>query len=525
MIQLGWPDTSYSAPEPVRGFEKDDVLPAIRKREGARTPCKATPDHSNHPFLHTLHSIEAPFLSVGPYANLTMAEMCVQCGEELAPESLFCTECGTRQAYSPAQSSTPPPAVHQANVTDLSSIVDRSNIPSANPATTAQGTHAGQGGGISVTQLGGSRIGGAQTIGEQGGSASDVLKGIAEGLSGVQESPEAQKARNAATMGIDQRREFNSPTDQLVEDIHIAEREVKGRQRQAWLEMNQDGSEVATPQAVTTELPPHLREETTVVSTPETAANDAPDPALFRRMTEVAMRRVARKRGISVEAPQVKDSDGIFMVNLTYNDDGRVLDTPDELMDAFDHAITTEASLKGYDVVLEVNIFRNQDGTIEKVAGYGGVDEPAEEKREKKERKPQARKRSPSKQGKPPGGGRRKKPPGGGRRKSESGRGRDEGRGESRSGPSGGKPPGRGRGPSRGGPSRKEKGRGGGGRGPSGEGPPRKEKGSGGGGRGPSGGGQRGPPGGGGRGPGGRPPPGPQRGGRRGPPKSDDPEW
>ena len=328
-------------------------------------------------------------------------------------------------------------------------------------------------------------------------------------------------------MGIDQRREFNSPTDQLVEDINIADREVKGRQRQAWLEMNQENTGTVTQQAVTAELPPHLREEPTAVSAPA-APVDTPDPALFRRMTEVAMRRVARKRGISVEAPQVKDSDGIFMVNLTYNDDGRVLDTPDELMDAFDHAITTEASLKGYDVVLEVNIFRNQDGTIEKVAGYGGMDQaPTEEKRERRERKPQARKGSPAKHGKPPGQGRRKKPPGGGRRKSGPGRERgerrerrDEPRDEPRRGPSGGKPPGRGRGPPSGGPSRKKKGPGGGGRGPS-------DRGSGGGGRGPpGGGGQRGPPGGGGRGPGGRPPPGPQRGGgRRGPPKSSDPEW
>ena len=473
-----------------------------------------------------MHSIEAPFLSVGPYARLTMAEMCVQCGEEIAPDALFCTECGARQAYSPAQSSTPPPAVHQASVTDLSSIVASTETVSAAPMNQGAATEQMQD--LSVTQLGGARISGTPTLGDRGGSASDVLKGIAEGLSGAQESSESDKARNAATMGIDQRREFNSPTDQLVEDINIADREVKGRQRQAWLEMNQENTGTVTQQAVTAELPPHLREESTAVSAPA-AAVDTPDPALFRRMTEVAMRRVARKRGISVEAPQVKDSDGIFMVNLTYNDDGRVLDTPEELMDAFDHAITTEASLKGYDVVLEVNIFRNQDGTIEKVAGYGGMDQtPTEEKREKRERRPQARKGSPAKHGKPPGQGRRKKPPGGGRRKSGPGRERgerrerrDEPRDEPRRGPSGGKPPGRGRGPpGGGGPSRKKKGPGGGRRGPS-------DRGSGGSGRGPpGGGGQRGPPGGGGRGPGGRPPPGPQRGGgRRGPPKSNDPEW
>ncbi len=463
-------------------------------------------------------SIEAPFLSAGPYARMNMAEMCVQCGEELAPESLFCTECGARQAYSPSQVSTPPAMTHQASVTDLSSIVGSSEtLATGSPP---QATEVGQGG-VTAAPLGGLRTSGTPTIGEHGGRASDVLKGIAQGLNRTEPSPEDEKTKNAATMGIEQRREYNSPTDQLVEDINIADREVKGRQRQAWLEMNKDGTEAAAPQAVTAELPPHLREETTSVSTPSTPVIDAPDPALFRRMTEVAMRRVARKRGISVEAPQVKDSDGIFMVNLTYNDDGRVLDTPDELMDAFDHAITTEASLKGYDVVLEVNIFRNQDGKIERVAGQSGSDSAPEER---KEREPRVRKETSSKRGKPPGRGRRK-PPGGGRKSSPS-RDRDDAPSRPQRGPSGDRPPGRSRGPSAGGPSRKQRDNrdrekrpskqdsGGGGRGPPG-----------GGGRGPPGGGGRGPPGGGEKGPGGRPPPGPQRGGRRGPSKSSDPEW
>ena len=60
-----------------------------------------------------------------------------------------------------------------------------------------------------------------------------------------------------------------------------------------------------------------------------TQAKDAPNDALLRRISEVAIRRVARKRG--VEAPQTKLSDDTFEVNVTYVDDGRVLDSPGRL--------------------------------------------------------------------------------------------------------------------------------------------------------------------------------------------------
>ena len=43
---------------------------------------------------------------------------------------------------------------------------------------------------------------------------------------------------------------------------------------------------------------------------------------------EVATRRVARKRGVAVESPQVAlTDDDTIQVNVTYIDDGRVLDT------------------------------------------------------------------------------------------------------------------------------------------------------------------------------------------------------
>ena len=53
-------------------------------------------------------------------------------------------------------------------------------------------------------------------------------------------------------------------------------------------------------------------------------------------MCEVAVRRVARKRGVAVEAPQAKLDDDVLNVNITYIDDGRVLDTPEDLTQAFE---------------------------------------------------------------------------------------------------------------------------------------------------------------------------------------------
>ena len=55
------------------------------------------------------------------------------------------------------------------------------------------------------------------------------------------------------------------------------------------------------------------------------------------------------------------------MVNITYIDDGRVLDTPEDLTQAFTHAIQTELALKGYDLSCAVTMFRSKDGTTEKL--------------------------------------------------------------------------------------------------------------------------------------------------------------
>ena len=97
------------------------------------------------------------------------------------------------------------------------------------------------------------------------------------------------------------------------------------------------------------------------------APSDAPSEALLRRISEVAVRRVARKRGVAVEAPQTKLTDDMFDVNITYVDDGRVLDTPEDLTQAFEHAIQTELALKGFDLSCNITMFRSKDGKTEKI--------------------------------------------------------------------------------------------------------------------------------------------------------------
>ena len=100
---------------------------------------------------------------------------------------------------------------------------------------------------------------------------------------------------------------------------------------------------------------------------------EGPAPSLLRRMSEVAVRRVARKRGVAVETPQINPDGDILNVNVTYIDDGRVLDSPADLCNAFQHAISTELALKGVDMSTEVTLFCSKDGEVEKVHGRGAA--------------------------------------------------------------------------------------------------------------------------------------------------------
>ena len=52
-------------------------------------------------------------------------------------------------------------------------------------------------------------------------------------------------------------------------------------------------------------------------------------------------------------------------------DDGGVLDTPQDLAQAFQHAISTELALKGLDMSAEINLYRSKDG--EEIIGTGSL--------------------------------------------------------------------------------------------------------------------------------------------------------
>jgi len=92
-------------------------------------------------------------------------------------------------------------------------------------------------------------------------------------------------------------------------------------------------------------------------------------------MCEVASRRVARKRGVAVETPEAKVVDGMLVVNLTYVDDGRVLDTPEDLSSAFEHAIQTEVALKGYDMAVEIVLKCMKDGEVTTIGAEAEEDD------------------------------------------------------------------------------------------------------------------------------------------------------
>ena len=157
----------------------------------------------------------------------------------------------------------------------------------------------------------------------------------------------------------------------MVNRLAQAEKAMKTERRSQWLNMNQaSASNVLS--SLGADLPAHLRNEKNAAQEILTGAlggqKEAPNDAFLRRMCEVAVRRVARKRGVAVETPQAKLTDDILTVNITYIDDGRVLDTPEDLSQAFEHAIQTEVALKGFDYVSEINLYRSRDGEIENLS-------------------------------------------------------------------------------------------------------------------------------------------------------------
>ena len=171
-----------------------------------------------------------------------------------------------------------------------------------------------------------------------------------------------------------------SITDQVVDQIVESEKAEKADARNEWLAMNQQTASGVLAGLAGGEVPSHLATSSgsarflddgqDVGLDKKRAKSNQPSTSLLRRMAEVATRRVARKRGVAVESPQVAlTDDDTIQVNVTYIDDGRVLDTPPDLSNAFEHAIATELALKGFDIGIEISLFRSMDGDIDLVWG------------------------------------------------------------------------------------------------------------------------------------------------------------
>ena len=451
---------------------------------------------------------------------------CMSCGEHIPDDSIFCPECGARQDLSRAGGFTAPNSVGLAG------------------QEVTGGRSFGVVSGEAIRQQR------EMSVSDPNAISPELMRQIAQGMQNQQNIPPVgnfppqgfqnqtnnpnqiprndlgnmgQNMPNVTPMG-----QSSSPTDEMVDRLAQAEKAMKTERRSQWLNMNQaSASNVLS--SLGADLPAHLRNEKNAAQEILTGAlggqKEAPNDAFLRRMCEVAVRRVARKRGVAVETPQAKLAGDILTVNITYIDDGRVLDSPEDLTQAFEHAIQTEVALKGFDYVSEISLFRSKDGEVENLSEEDEDDEEMfaceicdglvkesdskcphcgavfEDDDDFEESSPQQAPSSPSRGGQPrvptrggpPGGPSRGGPPGGPSRGGPPG---GPLRGGPPGGPSRGGPPG---GPSRGGPpggpSRSP------GRSPPSKSPPSKKPGSP---DGPS----RGPPG----GPKGGPPKGPKRG-------------
>jgi len=437
---------------------------------------------------------------------------CMSCGEHIPDDSIFCPECGARQDLSRAGGFTTPNSVglggqevtggRSFGVVSGEAIRQQREMSVSDPNAIspelmrqiAQGMQNQQ----NIPPVGNFPPQGFQN------QPNDINQNTINDLGNMQ-----QNIPNVTPMG-----QSSSPTDEMVNRLAQAEKAMKTERRSQWLNMNQaSASNVLS--SLGADLPSHLRNEKNAAQEILTGAlggqKEAPNDAFLRRMCEVAVRRVARKRGVAVETPQAKLADDILTVNITYIDDGRVLDTPEDLSQAFEHAIQTEVALKGFDYVSEINLYRSRDGEIENLSEEEQDDEEMfaceicdglvkesdsecphcgalfEDDDDFEETSPKQSPNAPSRGG-PPRGPSRGGPP------------RGPSRGGPPRGPSRGGPPG---GPSRGGPpGGPSKGPG---RAPPSKSPPSKKP-------GPPGGSSRGPPSGG-------PKSGPPKGPKRGPPR------
>ena len=299
---------------------------------------------------------------------------CDSCAEEIPADSIFCPECGARQDLSRAGGFTAPNSVGLSG------------------QEVTGGRNFGVVSGEAIRQQR------EMSVSDPNAISPELMRQIAQSMQnqqnipptgnfppqGFQNQPNPQMNLNQQTpvnnlgnmpqsnvQNVIPQNQSTSPTDEMVNRLAEAEKAMKSERRNQWLNMNQaSASNVLSNLGA--DLPNHLRNETNAAQEILTGAlggqKDAPNDAFLRRMCEVAVRRVARKRGVAVETPQAKLEDDILTVNITFIDDGRVLDTPEELSNAFEHAIQTEIALKGFDYVAEINLYRSKDGEIENLS-------------------------------------------------------------------------------------------------------------------------------------------------------------
>ena len=282
---------------------------------------------------------------------------CQSCSDEIPDDSIFCPECGARQDLSNSGGRSfgvvTPQAVQSANQDEAG----------AQPAPQP----------MDVDTL--NRLAFQMKTGQ-----------TAEATGPAPTADESVNISDAFDGAI-------SGTNQVVDRMVVAEKENKSEARNEWLSMNHQTATDVLSQ-VNSELPSHLRREDSVESgaarfledalgDSPTDPKDGPSVGLLRRMAEVAVRRVARKRGVAVESPQISLDGDMVRVNVTYIDDGRVLDTPSDLSNAFSHAIQTEVALKGLELSVSVSLFASTEGEVSHVWGDAPDEEEVEDEEEK----------------------------------------------------------------------------------------------------------------------------------------------
>ena len=449
---------------------------------------------------------------------------CGSCGAVIPDDSIFCSECGARQEFSRAGSFS---AVGSQSLGGGEVTGGRGFGVVSGEAVRQQRDMQQQGMPVNTQQSDIPQQPRGPTLASGAVPSTNVESQLGKQLGGttVTNNPTA------------------SPTDAMVNRLAEAERAVKNERRSQWLNMNQSSASNVLAN-LGADLPSHLKDAQGITPAAEVLAgtmsqssSDGPNDALLRRMCEVASRRVARKRGVAVETPEAKVVDGSLVVNLTYVDDGRVLDTPEDLTSAFEHAIQTEVALKGYDMAVEIVLSCMKDGQVTTIGAESEEDDEEMfacevcdglvkasdtkcphcgavfEDEEEEEVVEQTRKGPPGPSRSGPPGPSRSGPPGP-KKGGPPGPSRSGPPGSKKGGPSGpskGGPPGPKKGgppgPSRGGPPGPKKG-----------GPPGPSKG------GPPGPSKGGPPKGGPSGPKKSGPPGPSKGGPPGPSKGGPPK-